>query len=48
MHIFDYFTEGIMPGGRISNPHNRHRPQLNGEVNASIYDNEEDRYREVS
>lgn len=37
-----------MPGARISNPHSRSRPVLNNEVNASIYDNEEDRYRDVS
>ncbi|XP_052064068.1 osmotic avoidance abnormal protein 3-like isoform X4 [Mytilus californianus] len=37
--------EGVMPGGRVSsNPHGRPRPVLNGEVNASIYDNEDDRY----
>ena len=39
--------EGIMPGARISNPHSRSRPVLNNEVNASIYDNEEDRYRDT-
>ncbi|CAG2224102.1 KIF17 [Mytilus edulis] len=32
-------------GGRVSNnTHGRPRPVTNGEVNASIYDNEEDRY----
>ncbi|XP_063401221.1 osmotic avoidance abnormal protein 3-like isoform X8 [Mytilus trossulus] len=37
--------EGVMPGGRVSNnTHGRPRPVTNGEVNASIYDNEEDRY----
>ncbi|XP_021345803.1 kinesin-like protein KIF17 isoform X2 [Mizuhopecten yessoensis] len=37
--------EGVMPGTRMD-PKSRNRPYGNGEVNASIHDQEEDRYKE--
>ncbi|XP_060086319.1 osmotic avoidance abnormal protein 3-like [Ylistrum balloti] len=38
--------EGVMPGTRGMDPKSRNRPYVNGDVNASHYDQEEDRYKE--
>ncbi|XP_033752600.1 kinesin-like protein KIF17 isoform X2 [Pecten maximus] len=37
--------EGVMPGTRMD-PKSRSRSYVNGDVNASVYDQEEDRYKE--
>ncbi|CAG2224101.1 KIF17 [Mytilus edulis] len=43
--LYNQYLSWVFLGGRVSNnTHGRPRPVTNGEVNASIYDNEEDRY----